>query len=309
MNHVLIVSDDAKIYDELLMAKQLNIKATVYTNETLFSILQDANIVFGSPSRIKPLLPSLPALQWVQSSWAGVEPLLTDDVRQDYILTNMRGVFGELMGEYVLGYLLAHEKRLFAQMKAQKNKQWDETIVGRLRGKTIGIMGVGTIGAHVAKMCKLFGMRVYGYTHKSENSSDVDVYYHDNLVDFVRELDYLVNILPNTPHTQNIINSTIFEGLPNHALFINVGRGSAVDEQALLHALHHEQIAGAVLDVFQQEPLPTSHPFWETPNLHMTFHTAALSHPEDVVGVFVDNYTRWVNNTPLQYQIDFQQGY
>ena len=270
----------------------------------------EIDIVLGEPSRIKAALASLPALSWSQSIWAGVEPLLDPASRRDYILTNARGVFGGLMSEYILGYLLAYERRIFQRLEDQKNKRWDDSDTGTLRGKTIGLLGVGSIGADVARTAKFFGMTVRGYTMGSETSSDVDKYYHGNdLLDFATGIDYLVNILPNTKDTRKIINADLLNILPSHALVINVGRGPAVDESALLEALKQNKIAGAVLDVFEKEPLPKDHPFWTTPNLLITFHTAAPSLPEDIAKIFIENYKLFIEGKPLKYQVDFEKGY
>ena len=214
------------------------------------------------------------------------------------------------MSEYVLGYLLAHERRIFQMAEDQKNKHWNDSDTGTLRGKTIGLLGVGSIGADVARTAKFFGMIVRGYTFSSEASSDVDKYYHGNdLLEFAKGLDYLVNILPNTKDTHKIINADLLAALPPHALVINVGRGPAVDEAALLEALSRQKVAGAVLDVYEKEPLPQDHPFWSTPNLHMTFHTAALSLPEDLTRIFLENYNLYNEGKPLKYQVDFEKGY
>ncbi len=214
------------------------------------------------------------------------------------------------MSEYILGYLLAYERRIFQRLEDQKNKRWDDSDTGTLRGKTIGLLGVGSIGADVARTAKFFGMTVRGYTMGSETSSDVDKYYHGNdLLDFATGIDYLVNILPNTKDTRKIINADLLNILPSHALVINVGRGPAVDESALLEALHQNKIAGAVLDVFEKEPLPKDHPFWTTPNLLITFHTAAPSLPEDIAKIFIENYKLFIEGKPLKYQVDFEKGY
>ncbi|MCQ3937092.1 MAG: D-2-hydroxyacid dehydrogenase [Chloroflexi bacterium] len=270
----------------------------------------ECEIVLGAPSLIRTALGSLPNLKWAQATWAGVEPLLDPALRRDYILTNARGVFGYLMSEYVVGYLLAHERKIFQRAQAQKNQEWDKTITGVLRGKTIGLLGVGSIGAEVARTAKFFGMKVRGYTRESELSEHVDGYYHGNgLLEFANGLDYLVSILPNTGETQSIVNAELLSALPPHAVFINVGRGSAVDEHALIEALEQDKIAGAVLDVFEEEPLPKEHPFWTTKNLLMTFHTSAPSFPADIAKIFIENYRLYIEGKPLKHQVDFERGY
>jgi len=304
MPHLLILSQDAEDYRSILEAEKL--PSLIIENEPS----EACDIIFGAPSAIREVLDKLPNLRWVQSMWAGVEPLLDPSLRRDYALTNARGVFGELMSEYIFGYLLAHERKIFQRAEAQKNKFWDKSLTGTLRRKTIGLLGVGSIGAEVARTAKFFGMNVRGYTRGSEASESVDEYFHgEQLLDFANGLDYLVSIMPNTAETQKIVDTKVLNALPPYALFINVGRGSALDESALLDVLNKNKIARAILDVFEQEPLPKEHPFWETPNLTMTFHTSAPSLPEDIARVFIENYQLYMEGKPLKYVVDFEKGY
>lgn len=268
------------------------------------------DLVLGEPGRIRSLLADLPALRWVQATWAGVEPLLDPALRRDYTLTNARGVFGELMSEYVFGYLLLHERKILQRLEAQKHAQWDASQTGMLRGKTIGLLGVGSIGEHLAGSAKHFGMRVHGFTRASETCPNVDKYFHGaDLLNFARGLDVLVSILPNTSETKKIINADVLAALPKHAVFVNAGRGSALEESALIHALENDKLAMAVLDVFEQEPLPVEHPFWRTKNLYITSHTAAPSFPADIARVFIENYRLFASGQELKYRVDFERGY
>jgi len=304
MHKLLILSKNENRYRPLIEKARLP-DLTIESNPT-----PEIDVVFGEPNLIKDALASLPALNWVQANWAGVEPLLDPAASRNYILTNARGVFGGLMAEYVFGYLLAHERKIFKRAQAQAAKQWENSLTGRLRGKTIGLLGVGSIGAEVARTANFFGMTVRGYTRDSETSADVDTYFHGkDLSEFAKGLDYLVGILPNTVDTRRIINRDLLSTLPSHAILINVGRGSTVDEEALLEALNQNKIAGAVLDVFEQEPLPKTHPFWTAPNLLMTFHTSAPSLPEDIAEIFIENYKLFIEGKPLKYQVDFEKGY
>jgi phosphoglycerate dehydrogenase-like enzyme len=280
------------------------------------------DIVLGEPRLIRDALPLLSHPKWIQSLYAGVEALTDPSQRRDYILTNARGVFGELMSEYVFGYLLAHEKKIFERYKAQQAKKYDRFESGWLRGKTLGLLGVGSIGEHLAMMAKSFGMQVWGYTVASETSTHVDRYFHlksplspreraegEGLLEFASGLDYLVVVLPRTNHTNKLVDANVLNALPSHAVLINVGRGNAVDEPALVEALTQGKIAGAVLDVTAEEPLPAEHPFWTTPNLLLTFHTSAISYPEDITKVFIENYHLYIQGKPLKYQVDFEKGY
>jgi phosphoglycerate dehydrogenase-like enzyme len=268
------------------------------------------DVVLGEPALVRQVLARLTSVQWVQSTWAGVEPLLDPALRRDYTLTNARGVFGPQMAEYVFGYLIAHERQTFAKWEAQQKRRWDPTPPGRLSGKQIGLLGVGSIGADLARTAKHFGMRVKGYTRSSESCADVDTYFHGaDLRAFAADLDYLVSVMPNTTATRQLVDAELLAALPPRAVFVNPGRGSVVDEAALAAALTEGRLAGAVLDVFQTEPLPPDHMLWRTPNTIITAHTAALSHPADIAPIFIENYRRLSVGQALNYRVDFEAGY
>src|SRR4051812_46938821 len=162
----------------------------------------DFDIAFGEPSLLKQVLPAMSGVRWVQATWAGVEPLLDPALRRDYTLTNARGVFGPLMCEYVFGYLLAHERLILQKHASQQEGRWDPSPPGTLRGKQMGLLGVGSIGAAIARTAKHFEMRVRGYTRVSEGCRDVDEYFHgDDRTAFATDLDYLVAVMPNTKAT------------------------------------------------------------------------------------------------------------
>ena len=312
MKHsLLILSRHAGAYERLVSAAALpDLAVTTASDAT--KLPPDAgniDLVFGEPSLIAAVLRDLPNVKWIQSTWAGVEPLLNPALRRDYVLTNARGVFGGLMSEYVFGYMLAHERLIFAKLDAQRAGKWDPTPPGTLKGKQLGLLGVGSIGAAIARTAKHFSMRVKGFTRSSESSPDVDEYHHDDKRAFADGLDYLVCIMPNTAGTKHLVDRQLLAALPARAVFINPGRGSSVDESALADALSQGQLAGAVLDVFQTEPLPPDHPFWRLPNVVITSHTAALSAPPDIAPLFVENYRRLLAGEPLRYGVDFEAGY
>ena len=312
MHKLLILSRQADEYQHLLESAKLpDIQIFSATEvDKVKAAGSDFEIVFGESRLMRDLLASLPQLRWVQSMSAGVEQLIDPALSRDYLLTNARGVFGGLMSEYVFGYLLFHERRIFERYQDQQEHHWDRSTTGMLRGKTIGLLGVGSIGAHLARTAKFFEMSVRGYTRASESCPDVDAYYHGkDLLEFAKGLDYLVSVLPNTSETRHIVDAALLNVLPPHALFINVGRGSALDESALIETLTTKKIAGAVLDVFEHEPLPKEHPFWNTPNLLITFHTSAPSLPADIAQLFIENYRRFINNEELMYLVDFSRGY
>lgn len=303
MPKLIILSRDADDYRSLIEAARL--PQLEFTDKP-----QEAEIALGEPRLIRDALPLSPNLKWAQSIYAGVEPLVDPAQRRDYVLTNARGVFGELMSEYVFGYLLFHEKRILERIETQKSGQWQRPESGWLRGKTVGLLGVGSIGAHLAGTARHFKMRVRGYTRGSETSPEVDEYYHgDDLLKFAEGLDYLVCVLPRTTDTNKIVDTSVLNALPPHAVLVNVGRGNAIDEAALVNSLTEGRLAAAVLDVFEQEPLPEDHPFWTTPNLYMTFHTSAISYPEDITRLFIENYQLYLEGNPLKYVVDFEQEY
>jgi len=312
MPDLLILSKKADEYERLVRVENLPDLGMFSSNGAQIDagIAGQCELVLGEPDLIRALLPSLPKLRWVQSTWAGVEPLLDISLRRDYMLTNARGIFGQQMSEYVFGYLLAHERRFWDHRRSQRERRWEPAGGGTLRGRTIGLLGVGSIGARLAGTAKHFGMTVRGYTRASETCPDVDAYYHGpDLLEFARGLDYLVCVLPNTSATGRIVDGSLLEALPSHALFVNVGRGGTVDEAALVDALRAKRISGAVLDVFEVEPLPESSPLWDFPNVFITYHTAAITNPADMVTLFSENYMRYLRAEPLKYVVDFELGY
>jgi phosphoglycerate dehydrogenase-like enzyme len=313
MHKLLILSHGATEYHALLEAAEspdLTIASTDDPAEAKLSML-DCDLALGEPTLLSRVVTHMPRLTWAQSTWAGVEPLLHPSLRRDYVLTNACGVFGALMTEYVFGYMLAHERRLLEKYAAQKAARWDPTPPGTLRNKQMGLLGVGSIGSVLARTAKHFGMRVKGYTRGSEECPDVDAYFHghDRLLDFAKDVDYLVSIMPNTSETRGLIGDVLLAALPPRGIVINPGRGSAIDTEALVRALRAGVIAGAVLDVFDQEPLPPEHTLWRTPNVLITSHTAALSSPKDIAPVFIDNYRRWSRAEPLRCRVHFEREY
>ena len=303
MPKLIILSSDKTEYQQLIDAAQLP-DLEVVTDPA------QAEIVLGAPNVIRDALPSLSQLKWVQSIYAGVEPLVDAGQRRNYVLTNARGVFGELMSEYVFGYFLFFEQRMLERIRAQQAHQWQRNEPGRLRGRTLGLLGVGSIGAHLAGTAKHFGMNVRGYTRNSETSTQVDKYYHrDDLLKFADGLDYVISVLPRVKETNRLVDESFLNALPEHAVFVNVGRGNSVDETALVKSLKEGKLAAAVLDVFEKEPLPPEHPFWDTPNLYITYHTSAISYPKDITRVFIENYRLFIEGKALKYVVDFEKGY
>lgn len=305
-DRLLIVSSDAQQYRELLCDAGLQLSVAADA-ERIHGAASRCNIVLGDPDLVAKVLDRLDNLEWVQSTWAGVAPLIGAACRHDYRLTGVKGVFGPAMAEYVFCYLLMHERDT---VRRHRDRRWNPTRPGRLRGRHIGFMGVGSIGEHVASTAKHFEMHTRGYTRSSRRCAAIDRYYsqHD-LLEFVAGLDYLVALLPDTPETTDLLNSQVFAHMQSSAVLINAGRANVINDADLIQALNTGAIAGAVLDVVREEPLAREHPFWQTPNMLVTSHTAAITIPSDIVSIFKDNLERYRRGTPLNYQIDFQRGY
>ena len=271
-----------------------------YTNET---------IVFGDPSMIGEVLQDMPTVDWVQSSWAGVAPLVAHP-RRDYVLTGIKDVFGPQISEYVLGYLLAHELRILERKAAQQQRNWLKDCSGMLNGKRLGIMGTGSIGRHIATAAAVFGVTAVGLSRSGAATQGFEkVLPVAQLDEFLEQCDYLVSTLPHTAATDRLLDSAALRTLPPHAYYVNVGRSNVIDDAALIDALHNGRLAGAALDVFDQEPVPSDSPLWDTPGLSITAHVAAVSHPQLIVPVFIDNYRRYTKQQTLKYVINFDAGY
>jgi phosphoglycerate dehydrogenase-like enzyme len=278
----------------------------------------ECNIWFGSPSLVAPLLTKAKEQEsypeWVQSTWAGVEPFLKPDMPKNYILTNMRGIFGPYVAEYALGHMLSHVLQIHRHSINTSQHKWNPVPPrGLLREKSVGILGVGDIGRAVASSCRALGMTVWGYTHHSKDCDDVHHYVHsksDIAEIMAPNVDYWVNVLPNTSETQNILDRSVFGCMKPGAVVINAGRGTAISDEDLLQALEDGTVDYAVLDVFATEPLPVEHPYWARhPKVLITSHTAAITEPAKAAPIFVQNYVRWYSLQNLKYQVDFERGY
>jgi len=309
MHKLLVLSCDATEYHSLIAAARLP-ALEIYSSSTAGQVCIDCDLAFGEPALLREVLPRLPALRWVQSTWAGVEPLMDPTLRRDYVLTGVRDVFARLMTEYVFAYMLAHERQILPRYASQRAGRWDARPPGSLSGRVLGLLGVGSIGMAIARRAQQFGMRVKGYTLTSEGCPDVDAYFHPGaLTEFAADLDYVVCVMPHTPATRVLVDASFLAALPARAVLLNPGRGALIDDAALADALEAGRLAGAVLDVFNEEPLPANHVFWRTPNLLITSHTAAPSFAADIAPVFIHNYQRLVRGEPLEHRVDFERGY
>lgn len=308
MPTVLVVSQHAEGFRALIEAEELPEFNASYCQSTRQASLQaaGAEIIFGAPDRIAPLLGKCAQLRWLQSSWAGVKPLI-DQGRNDYLLTGVKDIFGPPMSEYVLAWLLALERNVI--VRAGSNR-WDDTPEPGVAGKTVGIMGTGSIGAHVAASCQQFGMHTRGLNTRGSPAPAFDQCFAlDQRREFASGLDYLVALLPETSSSDKLIDSELLGLLTPGAILVNAGRANCIVESALLSALKTGQLRHAVLDVMPEEPLPAEHRLWTLENLSITSHTSAPTREAAIVDLFLDNYRRYRAGEPLNYLIDFKRGY
>lgn len=266
-------------------------------------------VLLARPDFAAAILESKPPINWIQSTWAGVAPLI-EHPNKDYILTGIKDVFGEQMAEYVIGHILHHELRINQRAQQQQQKNWIAQGSGRLQGKTMGILGTGSIGVDLANSVTQLGVKVIGYNRSGNTVEPFEkIFTNNSLTNFLKQSDYVIGILPDIPDTTNLIDATALKSMKNTALLINVGRGNLIDDDALCVALETGEIAGTVLDVFKEEPLPKSSPLWTVRNCIITPHVAAMSYPTDIVEVFLKNLKRYMAGKPLLYQLDFDKGY
>lgn len=267
------------------------------------------NIILGQPDLAAEYLSAGNPVDWVQSTWAGVTPL-TELGRRDYLLTGAKDVFGAQITEYVLGYLLAQELKLLERLGRQANRSWWPEPTGTLSGKTMGILGTGSIGCHLAAVFSNLGVRVLGLNRGGSAAPGFEtVYPTARKHEFLGGLDYLVCTLPGTDETENLLDTDAFAALRRSCYLVNIGRGSVIDEEALLATLAGGRLAGAALDVFREEPLPEHSSLWHAPDTLVTAHVAAKSRPADIAAIFIENYHRYRRGEQLNFRIDFDRGY
>lgn len=311
-----ILSKAASIYHKLSEAHDLDTSTWhTFTHIEVVHALsieerQQVTWMLAEPNLAADVIAMLPNLKWLQSTWAGIERLLVAGLPQHYTLTNIKGIFAPLMSEYALSHLLAHERQLLAHHNAFTHRAWCAQPAGVIRGKTVMLLGMGSIGGGMAHAFKALGLHVIGIMHTPRPVSGADeVGTLNDLAALLPRSDYVINVLPNTTDTQNIFDAAFFAHMPAHAVFMNVGRGQAVVEADLAEALRKGVIAAAVLDVYRTEPLPMDHVFWDTPHLTLTSHSAAPSFPEEVFEIFKNNFERFSTGKTLLHVVDFNKGY
>lgn len=253
------------------------------------SLLRRAHVLwdFDLHTDAHPLALS-PGLRWVQTTSAGVGPLVKrlGIAESDVIVTTASGVHAQPLAEFVFGALLFHTKRFAHLQREQQGRHWARFCTGELAGQTMAIVGPGRIGQKVAHLARCFEMTVWGLgrSHAGRSAGDLGfdrLFPRADLHEMLAGTDCLVLCAPHTPETERMIGQAEFDALKPGAVFINIGRGALVDEDALIAALQRGQIGFAALDVFAQEPLPSSSPLWDLPNVLINPHSASTAYSEN----------------------------
>jgi D-2-hydroxyacid dehydrogenase (NADP+) len=257
-------------------------------------------------------------LKWVQTLGAGVEWLLSPEVRrrEDLVVTNASGIHAQPCAEHAFGFVLMFARQLHRAVRQQGTRDWNSgslrPSVSTLSGATLGIVGLGTIGRRIAELASAFGMRVIALRRTPSRASGVDrVYGAGQLTAFLKQAEYVVNTLPLTDQTHGFFGAQEFAAMRSDAVFINIGRGATVQTDALLEALQSARIAGAALDVTDPEPLPADHALWALDNVILTPHYSGF-HPgyiQRASAIFLENLARYLAGERLTNVVDKRVGY
>ena len=310
MSHrLLIYHSDSEAYHEILTKRlpRLEIRSATHPEE-VWNFVEDTEIIL---SRRIPddLLRRARRLRWFASLAAGNEDLVKNSNLGESVILTKATVYGEMMAEYVFAYLLYFCRHLAKHIEDQKKKVWDRKRPERLRGKVMGILGLGSVGQEIAKRGKQFGMRIVGLRRTPEQMKNVDhVYGLRDLKEMISLVDYLVVVLPFTPETYHLLGEEELNLIKDGAILFNIGRGKTIDEMALTQVLKTGRIK-AVLDVFETEPLPRGSELWNLENVIISPHIAGMNIPEEICEGFVRNYRRWLKGETLVGLVDRNKGY
>jgi len=262
---------------------------------------------------IKALYLAAPKLKWVHALSAGVETMTFPEIQGSAtVLTNSRGIHGIPIAEHIFAMALTFTRGLHLLLRQQLNKKWRRVPTDEIHEKTIGIIGLGSIGREIAKKAKGLGMHVVATKREITTELFVDKLYPPAELNTMLALcDFVVVALPLIAETQEYIRLEHFQVMKRSAYFFNISRGAVVREPDLIIALEQGLIAGAGLDVFETEPLPENNPLWERENVIITPHLAALSpyYLDRAIKLFTDNLARYMNGRDMFNIIDKQKGY
>jgi phosphoglycerate dehydrogenase-like enzyme len=309
-----IASEDAQLA-ELILAKYPELPLlTANSEQELVERLPQAEVLYAYaflfPIR---LIHHAERLRWFQVMGVGVEGLVgfADVIEErDVQVTNARGIFDGAMAEYALAYILAHAQDVRRIVRQQAAREWTQFQPLRIQGMTVGILGLGSIGSEVARLCAAAGLRVIGTKRSPGTVANVErVYTVDQIDEFLPECDFLVSVLPHTTETVGLLNRDRLRRLKPSCFLVNMGRGTVFVEADLVEALREGWLAGAALDVFPEEPLPAGNPLWGLENVYVTPHISGLNRPEWMADVFLRNLERYSTGQPLLHQVDLRRGY
>lgn len=293
-----------------LQARETGLELHVVQDlEGLSAVLAQADALLASPRLPGEVLHHGSRLQWIQVTAAGVDgiaPYLPRGVR----LTRLVGTFGPRMAEYVFAYLLALSQDVPRAVRQQQERRWQSFHQSWLYGQTLLVVGVGEIGRVVASLGRALHMKVLGVAHKARRVPGVDhVYAVASLQDALVQAQVIVVTLPLTEHTRGLFGPDEFASMRDDAIFVNIGRGAVVQEDALIAGLRMGHPRAAVLDVFASEPIPSDHVLWTLPNVIITPHLAGHTLASEAVDIFCENLSRFRAGRPLRHQVNRRRGY
>ena len=258
----------------------------------------------------RPLLAGARRLRWVQCMGAGIERLLVPELSPHVRVTRVAGIFGPWMAEYTIAWCLWVTQRMDGFRASQRERRWAPVDPIPLRGQTLCVVGLGDIGRSIAKAARALGMQVIGVTRSGRGSRDaLRVYRTQALRAALARADFVVLTLPLSDETRGLVGPAELAAMKPTAWLLNLARGPIVNETALLGALRARRIGGAILDVFDTEPLPADHPLWGFDNVVVTPHISGPSTPREIGPIFNDNLRRYAARRPLRHLVDRARGY
>jgi phosphoglycerate dehydrogenase-like enzyme len=266
------------------LSERFPVTVTLLDHHTkLGAMIETVDVLMTFGAQLGPAADALFAraarLKWVQCLGTGLDNIIDrPSLGRGVVVTSLRGIHGTAVSEAIFLAMLALTRDLPRTLRAQQRHAWERWTAPLLEGKTVGVLGIGAIAAALAPRCQAFGMSTVGFTATPREVAGFDrMHRRDELLAVAPTLDFLVPLAPLAPETRHIIDARVLGAMKPTAFLVNAGRGGIVDETALLAALRERRIAGAMLDVFAQEPLPPEHPFWALDNLIITPHTAGFS--------------------------------
>ncbi|WP_438448586.1 D-2-hydroxyacid dehydrogenase [Gorillibacterium sp. sgz5001074] len=285
------------------------------TPEELAEAGTEAEIFLATGKLEAQAILSAPKLRWIQMLSAGVDGIpLAILADRGIRLTNVRGIHRIQMSEFALLYMLQWCRRPDLHLMNQRNKVWGKNVpVNELYGRTVGILGPGSIGRAVAEKARAFGMTTLGYSRSGQPQEGLDAVYsgREGLLELLSRSDFVVLLLPATEETRHFIAMEELRAMKPTAFLINLARGSVVKEDDLIEALRSGVIGGAALDVFEKEPLPEDSPLWELPNVFITPHVAGLSphYMARAAEIVFENLRRYLDGRGLMNDVNLETGY